>query len=418
MRVAVIGAGPAGLICAWQLAKQGHELSLFEKKSTFGAQGAGVIIQPVGLQALESLEILQEVEALGQRINHLRGYAGFKQRRQVIAADYSLLTGHFNYSLGINRSALWSILFKKVQASNVTLEIDVHIVNLSYQVIDGSDKIDDIMVIDDSNQERGCFDLVIDASGANSILRRYANTNGDVQVLQYGSMYAKLELPEDSVYNTDALTIYTGDNNQGVGLMPTGRLQRGHCKTISMFFNIDWQRFSESNNQGANEKWSQESFDAWKQSIIERLPTIEHLMKQLTHVDQLYSAKFKHCTLAQPFGERIVFVGDAAHCSSPQLGQGINMSLIDSLILTQALQKPNDINAAIKSYAKARARQVWFYQTLAKFITPIYQSDNSIAILARDHFFGFFIKLFVFKWLSTIILSGRIGRPFKGLRRL
>ena len=32
MKIAVIGAGPAGLICAWQLAEQGHEITVLSEE--------------------------------------------------------------------------------------------------------------------------------------------------------------------------------------------------------------------------------------------------------------------------------------------------------------------------------------------------------------------------------------------------
>ena len=91
MRIAIIGAGPAGLICAWQLAKQGHEITVFEKKIDLGAQGSGVLIQPVGLAALEAVGIRRQVEVLGRRLNYLRGYADRTRGQQVIAVDYKLL---------------------------------------------------------------------------------------------------------------------------------------------------------------------------------------------------------------------------------------------------------------------------------------------------------------------------------------
>jgi len=46
MRVAVIGAGPAGMACAWQLADLDYQVSLFERMEDLGKQGSGVLLQP------------------------------------------------------------------------------------------------------------------------------------------------------------------------------------------------------------------------------------------------------------------------------------------------------------------------------------------------------------------------------------
>jgi len=40
MRVAVLGAGPAGLAAAWHLARQGHEAVVLEREGRVGGQSA------------------------------------------------------------------------------------------------------------------------------------------------------------------------------------------------------------------------------------------------------------------------------------------------------------------------------------------------------------------------------------------
>src|ERR1700719_2582157 len=55
-KIAVVGAGPAGLSCAGELAKKGHDVTLFEKRdlagglSTFGIIG---LREPVGISLAE-----------------------------------------------------------------------------------------------------------------------------------------------------------------------------------------------------------------------------------------------------------------------------------------------------------------------------------------------------------------------------
>ena len=66
-KVAVVGGGPAGLSCAGELAKRGHEVTLFEKRnlagglSTFGIIG---LREPVNISLLE----VAMIERLGVRI--------------------------------------------------------------------------------------------------------------------------------------------------------------------------------------------------------------------------------------------------------------------------------------------------------------------------------------------------------------
>jgi dihydropyrimidine dehydrogenase (NAD+) subunit PreT len=62
-RVAVIGAGPAGLSCAGELAKRGHGVTLFEKRDLAGGLSTYGIIglrEPVGV-ALEEVVMIQKL---------------------------------------------------------------------------------------------------------------------------------------------------------------------------------------------------------------------------------------------------------------------------------------------------------------------------------------------------------------------
>lgn len=189
-------------------------------------------------------------------------------------------------------------------------------------------KPDKIIIADVNDKKHGCFDLVIDSSGANSELRKYAKKTSCVEQLQYGSLYANLKLPEESAYNIDALTVYSGKDHQGVGIMPTGYFEVEKNKTVSMFFNLN--------------------------------------LEDSSHINKV-----------------------------------------------KAFSTSDKIDKAIQSYAKTRKHHVRFYQTLAKFIAPFYQSDSQYAIEIRNTLFGFFTNMYIFKYLSTYLLPGHIGHSDK-----
>jgi 2-polyprenyl-6-methoxyphenol hydroxylase-like FAD-dependent oxidoreductase len=69
--IAIVGAGVAGLAAASFLADAGYELVIFERFEIARPLGAGLLIQPTGLAALESLGVRTEAMLLGSRIDHL-----------------------------------------------------------------------------------------------------------------------------------------------------------------------------------------------------------------------------------------------------------------------------------------------------------------------------------------------------------
>ena len=83
-----------------------------------------------------------------------------------------------------------------------------------------------------------------------------------------------------------------------------------------------------------------------------------------------------------------MFIDDAAHGMSPQLGQGANMAFIDSYFLDKVLTNHNyNIELTLKTYTQLRKQHLKFYSQASKFLTPLYQSDRELYGRFRDLLF-------------------------------
>jgi 2-polyprenyl-6-methoxyphenol hydroxylase-like FAD-dependent oxidoreductase len=83
-------------------------------------------------------------------------------------------------------------------------------------------------------------------------------------------------------------------------------------------------------------------------------------------------------------GGRLVFLGDAAHATSPQLGQGCNLALCDAAALADALATFPAIEDALSAYTEARRAHLAFYQLATRALTPFFQSDAMVLGGLRD----------------------------------
>ncbi len=140
------------------------------------------------------------------------------------------------------------------------------------------------------------------------------------------------------------------------------------------------------------------------------------LLDHISDPAQLTLASYGHHTLPLPFGERIVFIGDSAHSTSPQLGQGANMALLDVAALAQAFEDNDDLAAALSGYARLRRLHVRLYQALSVVFTPFYQSDSLILPLIRDQLVSPVSRLPGATRLLAGIVAGLAVNPLSGLR--
>ena len=85
--IAIAGAGPAGLAAALYLKRAGHLVTIFERFDEPKPVGSGLILQPTGLTVLADLGLLDDILALGSRIDWLHG-ADAKTGRTVRDVRY------------------------------------------------------------------------------------------------------------------------------------------------------------------------------------------------------------------------------------------------------------------------------------------------------------------------------------------
>ncbi len=399
MKVGIVGAGPAGFVCAIQLVKQGHNITLFESNSVNCNQGSGVLLQPVGLDALGTIGLREKVIALGRKIEAIIGRESINNKT-IVDIDYKSLR-KTSYAIGIDRTHLWQLLYRCCCQLGITIINDtcVHKVR--------KNKSDKLLLIDEKSIEHGNFDLVIDASGAHSSLRKLAVKPSQGQLQAYGSLWTQLPLSVGSLFDRDEMTLYSTHENEGVGILPTGVDDSTGQNMATLFFNLRW------------EEWRPDQFMNWKQKILGHWPSLEDILKPLVSSEQLYLAKFKQHTLRKPYGDQLAFIGDSAHASNPQLGQGINMALVDAIVLPWAIQNSHnsDIQDALSLYAKMRRNHVYVYQSLARLLTPFYQSKSRRAIFIRDVFYPLLMHLPLLKEFSAYIISGQLTNPLKKILR-
>lgn len=107
LHFAIIGAGTAGLATAALLARQGFQVSIFEKAQHLDPVGAGLLLQPAGLAVFEHLGVLEHAYQLGAKVTGLEGQLA--DGRLLVNSHYHEAGNHYT-GLGIHRATLCHVL--------------------------------------------------------------------------------------------------------------------------------------------------------------------------------------------------------------------------------------------------------------------------------------------------------------------
>jgi 2-polyprenyl-6-methoxyphenol hydroxylase-like FAD-dependent oxidoreductase len=102
----------------------------------------------------------------------------------------------------------------------------------------------------------------------------------------------------------------------------------------------------------------------------------------------------------------VVFLGDAAHAMSPQLGQGANLALLDAAALADALRS----GEGVAGYTRRRRAHVRFYAFASRWMTPFFQSGRDRLALPRDTMMGPAARV---PWIGRQMVRTMAGLMFR-----
>jgi len=364
MRIAIVGYGTAGQAAAIFFARDGHDVEIFERSPELKPVGAGFLLQPTGLGVMSQLGLREAAIARGARIERLHGEnADGRMVMDMCYADHAPKS----FGLGMTRGALFALLHAAC-AHSASIRTGVRIERTSE---DGRG------LVDDAGNEYGPFDLIIAADGAGSALRASSALARRDALYPWGAMWCLL--PADGWPHAAELRQRYDGTRRMLGVLPVGTRPDRAGRWLTFYYSLAGPRI---------DAFGADDLSTMQADVAALWPELAERTRAIVDPVQLNRARYRDVVLKQTSRDRVVFIGDAAHGMSPQLGQGVNMALLDAEALADALREHADVAHALARYARARASHVAVYQRLSRWLTPLFQSDATWLGALRDRGFG------------------------------
>ena len=328
-RVAIVGAGPAGLATALALRATGFEVSLFEQHGEVRASGNVINLWPAPQKILRVFGVDMEGMGAAARVE-LRRFDGRPRATFVIPDDIAR-----RYMGGFVGLLRWD-LYRRMSAA-----VPADMKRFGSRVTGVTDRGDSVTVqtADGRAQE---FDLVVGADGINSVVRR--SLWGDSPKREH-RIHAILGYVYDDAAGD--LGIFAHDRKcQGSYTPMACDGKRGYGWWVIEAWEPDKPFTGESRTH---------AYELVKH-FAEPLPTlIRNTRAEHLHRWQIRDRK----PLKLWSRGRMTLAGDAAHPTSPYAAYGAGMSIEDGYFLGRALNGLNltdrdALSAALLSYEVKR----------------------------------------------------------------
>lgn len=386
LKIAILGAGPAGLSCAIALGHSGHDVTLIERHPSLAPVGAGILIQPSGLRALEQLGVLEQFNACSVPIRRLvgRNHRGWN----LVDVPYGS-----DVARGVSRPALNEVLRDRAVSVGAKLLLGREVFSISEQsngvevVLAGqlplfsTSSTSDAAPRSDAACERLLFDAVIIASGSGSRLAAQLGLAAPSTQYPWGALNSMFEVDDWATF--DELQQRFHGPRKMFGLLPTG--ERGGRKVLSFFWSMPVDQL---------QAWKLRNIGDWKQELLALWPQSAPVVDQFRTHDQFNFAVYRHARPKRLAQGRVCVVGDAAHAMSPQLGLGTTLAMGDALALAKGLAgthpgrqgarkeagvpgkgQLSEVAAGLLAYEELRLTHVKRTQLLSRALTPCFQAD-------------------------------------------
>lgn len=313
MNVVIIGAGMGGLTTGIALKKFGHQVRIFEQTEKILPVGAAISLWSNGVKCLNYLGLTNKIAKLGGQMDDLAYVDGLTGDVMTQFSLRPLIEEVGQRPYPVARADLQNMLMDEFGRDQIYL---------GKKMVSLEDKTDFVEVhfADGSSTQA---DLLIGADGTHSLTRTYVlGQQVQRRYAGYVNWNGLVEISED-LAPAQQWTTYVGEGKRA-SLMPVADGKFYFFLDVPLPAGLD-------NNRDEYKKLLKQYFVDWCQPVQQ---LIERLDPQKTNRVEIHDIE----PFTQFYKGRVVILGDAAHSTTPDIGQGGCQAMEDAIYLARSLQ--------------------------------------------------------------------------------
>lgn len=354
LKAIIIGAGIGGLTTGIALKQAGYDVTIYERVSQLRPAGAGISLWSNGVKVLNRLGLGNEMAAIGGHMNRME----YRSHHDESLSDIDLqplfsTVGQRPYPVA--RTDLQDMLLSAFGPDDVQLSMKCTAV----------EQTEETATAIFENGSRVTGDLIVAADGIHSIIREHVL--GEALALRYAGYvnWNGLVPVDPALCEADNWVLYVGEGKRA-SMMPVGG------DRFYYFFGVPVPIGSQTEPKDRREELAR-YFAGWPKPVQSLIQTLDPTASNRLEISDIDPP-------ARLVKGRIALLGDAAHATTPTLGQGGCQAMEDALVLTQFLITTNlSVADALTRYEQARkARTAQLVLKARKRTDTIYGKDESI----------------------------------------
>lgn len=349
MKITIIGAGIAGLTTAIALKKTGYDSEVFEAAPSLEPIGAALGLAPNALKALHAIGLSEQVFRAGKRMH----YFEIQNRSGKVLSRSE--RADFGENIAIRRADLHRVLLEEAGADRIHTNKKA----VNYK------KAGDTIIVEFADGSTHQTDYLIIADGIHSALRDITAPEAKVNYSGYTCWRGIADNPGKEFKG--AYEVWDTQGRFGYTPLKGNRIYWYACI-----------------NAPQGRTMAHFTLDDLQQHFSDFSSSVKNILKATDPNTLFYDDVCEMEPLRRYAYGNILIIGDAAHASTPNMGQGACQAIEDAVVLAKTLAKRPTIGQTFASFEKKRLQRTHYVIRQSAKVGRIAHIQNPFLAMLRD----------------------------------